>query len=569
MRATAERQPVGLTEPAPGHWTFDLGQNMVGVVRLRVTAPAGTRVTIRHAETLNPDGTIYTANLRSAASTDTYICRGGGGETWQPKFTFHGFRYVELTGLPDQPAPDAVTGVVLGSDNPSACSDARINQLVSNIGWGLRGNYLSVPTDCPQRDERLGWMGDAQVFVRTATDLADVAAFFTKWLVDVDDAQRADGAFTDVSPLRGSGAGTPAWGDAGVVCPWTIYEAYDDRRILERHLPAMTRWVEWCRAHSVNLLREKDRGSDYGDWLSQGETTPKDVIGTAYFAYSTHLLAKAYRAVGDGEAAHKYDELFGQIRDAFDQAYVAPNWRIQGDTQCGYAMALKFELLPEAWRSQAVQYLTDDIAAHGNHLTTGFVGVSYLLPALSAGGKLDIAYALLEQDTFPSWLFSVRQGATTIWERWDGWTPDKGFQTPAMNSFNHYSLGSCGEWLYATVAGIGREEPGPGGRRFVIRPQPGGGLSHAEATRRTMYGTFRSAWHFEGGWLTLDVVVPANATARIILPTGEIAPIREGGNPLAGNHDVAVAVPATPGETAVDVGSGSYRFSWPAPYPMN
>ncbi len=561
VRATGERPPVALTEPAPGRWTFDLGQNMVGVVRLRVTASAGTRVTIHHAEMLNPNGTIYTANLRSAASVDTYTCRGGGEEIWQPKFTFHGFRYVEVTGLPARPSADAVTGIVLGTDNPSAgsfaCSDARINQLASNIAWGQRGNYLSVPTDCPQRDERLGWMGDAQVFVRTATDFADVAAFFTKWLVDVDDAQRPDGAFTDVSPWRGSAAGTPAWADAGVICPWTIYEAYGDRRILERHLPAMTRWVEWCRAHSVDLLRERDRGADYGDWLSQGENTPKDVIGTAYFAYSTHLLAKSYRAVGDDAAARKYEELFGQICEAFDQAYVAPDGRIKGNTQCAYAMALRFDLLPETLRSKGMQYLADDIAVHGNHLTTGFIGVGYLLPVLTNGGRLDMAYALLTQDTFPSWLFSVKQGATTIWERWDGWTPGKGFQDAGMNSFNHYSLGSCGEWLYDTVAGIGWNPEAPGYRRLILRPQPGGGLSHAEATRRTMYGTVKSAWRVDGKRLTLDVTIPANVTARMILPTGDAASILEGGNPLEGNPTVA------PGETAFDVGSGSYQFSWP------
>ena len=370
-------------------------------------------------------------------------------------------------------------------------------------------------------------------------------------------------------PCAGRAAGTPAWGDAGVICPWTIYTAYDDRRVLEKHLPAMTKWVEWCREHSTNLLRDnrKDRGGDFGDWLSIGANTPKDVIGTAFFAYSTHLVAKSYAGLGDEANATKYQKLFEDVRDAFCRAYVAPDGRIKGDTQCDYAMALRFELLPEGLRAKAVQFLTDDIAAKGNHLSTGFVGVSYLLPVLTAGGRLDTAYALLMQDTFPSWLFSVKQGATTIWERWDGWTPDKGFQNAGMNSFNHYSLGSCGEWLYNTVAGIGWGEVGPAGRQLILHPRPGGGLSHVEATRRTMYGTVKSAWRLDGGQMTFDVTIPANVTARIILPTGDTASVREDDNPLAGSKDALMTAPAAPGETELAVSSGSYHFSWPVKEP--
>ena len=289
-------------------------------------------------------------------SVDTYICKGGGNEVWQPKFTFHGFRYVEITGLAAKPSLDDVTGIVIGTDIPRVgrfeCSDPRINQLQSNIWWSQRGNYLSIPTDCPQRDERLGWMGDAQVFIRTATYNADVAAFFTKWLVDVDDGQSADGAFSDVNPNTMDGRGVPGWADAGVICPWTIYLAYGDKQILEKHLPAMTRWVEWCRTHSTNLIRDKDRGPDYGDWLSIGANTPKDVIGTAYFAYSTNLLAKSYRVVGKTEEAAKYEQLFNDIKAAFNKHYVSADGRIKGNTQCCYAMALKFDLLPDELRQK-------------------------------------------------------------------------------------------------------------------------------------------------------------------------------------------------------------------------
>ncbi len=565
VRQTAERKPIALTEPAPGRWTYDLGQNLVGVVRLKTNAPAGTRLTLRHAEMLNPDGTLYTANLRGAASTDTYICKGGG-EEWQPRFTFHGFRYVELSGLPEKPAADAVTGVVLGTDNPRAgsfsCSDPRLNQLVSNIEWGQRGNYLSVPTDCPQRDERLGWMGDAQVFARTATDVADVAAFFNKWLVDVDDAQHADGAFTSVSPDRGAGAGAPAWGDAGVICPWTMYEAYGDRRVLERHLPAMSKWIEWCLQHSTNLLRDHDRGGDYGDWLSIDANTPKDVIGTAFFAYSTRLVARSYHALGDQVNAGKYEQLFWNIVAAFDKAYVGADGRIKGDTQCVYAMAIKFGLLPIEEELKAVQFLADDIAAKGNHLSTGFVGVSYLLPVLTDGGRLDVAYALLLQDTFPSWLFSVKQGATTIWERWDGWTPDKGFQNAGMNSFNHYSLGSCGEWLYDTVAGIDWDPAAPGYKHLVIRPRPGGGLTSVKAGLHTVYGQVNSAWTVADGKFTYDLTIPANTTATVTLPTADAAGITEGGKGLGEIKEAVLASPVD-GDATFTLGSGTYRFVCP------
>ena len=562
VRVLGERRAVALTQPAPGRWVFDLGQNMVGVAHLKVTAPVGKTLTLHHAEMLTAAAAIYTANLRGAACTDTYVCKGGGVEEWQPRFTFHGFRYVELSGLPPgQPELDAVTGVVIGSDVPAAgtfaFSDGRLHQRMSNVAWGLRGNYVSVPTDCPQRDERLGWMGDAQVFLRTATDVADVAAFFTKWLVDVDDAQTPEGAYAEVAPDDASGVGAAAWADAGVICPWTIYQAYGDRRVLERHLPAMTRWVEWLCEKNPTRLREN---TGYGDWLSVGADTPKDLIGTAYFAYSAHLLAKSCQAVGRSVEAEKYQRVFEEVRAAFDRAYVAPDGRIKGDTQCGYAVALKFELLPEDIRPRAVQYLAEDVSAHGNHLTTGFVGVGYLLPALAEGGRLDTAYALLTQDTFPSWLFPVKQGATTIWERWDGWTPEKGFQTPSMNSFNHYSLGTCGEWLYDTVAGIGWDEDAPGYQKMVMHPRPGGGLTFARATRQTMYGKVVSAWKVDGGRFILDVTVPANTTARVVLPTADAADVTEGGQPLATVKEVATTAPTNGGVTLA-VGSGSYQFA--------
>ncbi|HEX3800074.1 MAG TPA: family 78 glycoside hydrolase catalytic domain [Verrucomicrobiae bacterium] len=562
VREICELKSKTVTEPKPDSWVFDLGQNMVGVVRLKISAPAGTEITLRHAEMLNPNGTVYTANLRGAPSIDHYICKGGGTEVWQPCFTFHGFRYVELTGLASKPEADAVTGIVIASDNPRtgefSCSDPRVNQLQSNIQWGQRGNYLSVPTDCPQRDERLGWMGDAQVFIRTATYNADVASFFTKWLVDVDDGQSSSGSFSDVNPNTMGGGGVPAWGDAGVICPWTIYEMYGDKRILEQHLPAMTKWVEYLHRHSRNLIRERDRGNDYGDWLSIGADTPKDLIGTAYFAYSTSLLARSYRAVGRDDNARKYEQLFQDIKSAFDQRYVAKDGRIRGNTQCAYAMALKFDLLPDELRPVAAQYLEDDIKSKNEHLSTGFVGVSYLLPVLTQWGKSSTAYRLLLQDTFPSWLFSVKHGATTIWERWDGWTPEKGFQDAGMNSFNHYSLGSCGEYLFGGVGGI--RPASPGFKTILIHPIIGEGLSWAKTSFDSINGRIATSWKRDGNKLVLDVIVPPNTTATVWVPSTDTANIRESGQTATQVEGVKL-LRREAGCSLFEVGSGTYKFT--------
>jgi alpha-L-rhamnosidase len=566
VRKTEILKPKSVKHPKPDSYIYDMGQNMVGIVRLEVQAPADTRIKIRHAEILNPDGSLYTVNLRGAPSIDNYICKGGTTEAWQPQFTFHGFRYVELSGLPTNATVKSLVGIVLGSDTPRgnefSCSDPRINQLQSNIQWGQRGNYLSVPTDCPQRDERLGWMGDAEVFVRTATYNADVAAFFTKWLVDVDDGQSPEGAFSDVAPNTMNCYSVPAWGDAGVICPWTIYQVYGDTRLLEKHLPAMIRWVEYCRAHSTGLLRDKDRGNDYGDWLSIGADTPKDVIGTAFFAYSTHLVAKACKAAGHNEDAAKYEQLFQDIKAAFNKAYVSADGRIKGNTQCVYAMALKFELLPDNLRPTAAQYLENDIKAKNNHLSTGFVGVSYLLPTLTQAGKLDTAYQLLFQDTFPSWLFSVKHGATTIWERWDGWTPDKGFQDPGMNSFNHYSLGSCGEWLYSTVAGIAIDPGQPGFKHILIQPRPGATLTEARATVHSIRGKISTSWTLKNGKFSLHVNIPANTTATIRIPAKDSKVVTESGKP-ADKAEGLKFVKMEDGAALYEAGSGDYNFSAP------
>jgi alpha-L-rhamnosidase len=565
VRRVAELNPQELTQPSPGVHVYDLGQNMVGFVRLRVSGPAGTTVRLRHAEMLNPDGSIYTANLRSARATDTYTIKGGGLEVWEPTFTYHGFRYVEVTGYPGIPRPDAVTGVVLSSALDATgvlqTSDDLVNQLQHNIVWGQRGNYLEVPTDCPQRDERLGWMGDAQVFARTACFNFDVASFLTKWLQDVRDAQSPDGGFPNFAPVPGKKeGGSPAWGDAGVMVPWTLYRCYGDKRVLEQQYDAMKRWIAYVRDANPDLLWVKRSDANFGDWLNVGADAPRDVLATAYFARSTRLVAKTARVLRREEEAREFERLFGRIRDAFDRAYLKPDGRIEGDTQTIYLLALAFDLLPEERRPRAAECLVEDIVEkrHG-HLSTGFLGVSLLNPVLTRIGRTDLAYRLLLEDTYPSWGYSIRQGATTIWERWDGWTEDKGFQDPGMNSFNHYSLGSVGQWLYAVVAGIDLDPEEPGYQRIILQPRPGGGLTHAEGALRTLYGRIRSAWRIESGRLRWDVEVPPNTTAEIHVPTCDPESVTEGGRPAAEAEGLTPIGPAV-----FEAGSGRYFFeAWP------
>ncbi|MHC4086597.1 MAG: family 78 glycoside hydrolase catalytic domain [Planctomycetota bacterium] len=560
VRETQQIKPVKITEPEKGAYVFDMGQNFAGWVRLKVTGKAGTKVVLRFVEMLNPDGTIYTTNLREARCTDTYILSGKGEEVWQPGFTFHGFRYVEITGYPGKPSLDAITGIVLHSDTPPTgtfeCSNPMVNQLQRNIVWGQRGNFIEIPTDCPQRDERLGWTGDAQIFVRTATYNMDVGAFFTKWLVDLEDAQTKEGAFPDVAPHKvAMGSGVAAWGDAGVICPWTIYKVYDDKRVVEKHYESMKKWIAYLKKNSKDLLRP---AYGYGDWVSVGSNTPKDVIATAYFAYSTNLVAKTAAVLGKDEDAKKYEALFQQIREAFNKAYVSDDGRIKGDTQTCYAMGIYFDLLAVDKRELAAKHLVEAVRKKNWHLSTGFVGLSYLLPALSQTGNLDVAYRLLNNETFPSWGYSIKNGATTIWERWDGWTEDKGFQDPGMNSFNHYAFGSVGRWMFGVVAGINTD--GPGYKRIIIDPEPGGGFSYAKASYESIHGMIKSFWEIKDSKFTLNVTIPANTTATVYVPTVKPESVAETGIPAAMSEGVKF-LQMEAGKAVYEVGSGDYVFT--------
>ncbi len=533
---------------------YDLGQNFAGRARLRVRAKRGTLVKLRFAEVLE-NGAMYTANLRGARVTDYYICKGGAEEVWEPRFTFHGFRYVEVTGLGTGETAE-VTGIVLHSDVPPTgefrCSNELLNQLQHNIQWGQKSNFVDVPTDCPQRDERLGWTGDAQVFCATAAFNRDVSGFFHKWMRDVRDSQTEQGGVPCVIPFfpvfaNADEDGGPAWADAAVICPWTIYLCYGDRSILEENYEAMERYMRYMAEHRcVGRIRshpDADVWGGFGDWLAKDGggtegTTPRALIGTAYYAYDAGIMAKVAALLGREADAKRYAALRAEIVEAFRRRYVTPDGLVLPGTQTAYVLALHFDLLPVSQRETALKELVRDIEARGCHLSTGFVGTPYLLKTLEDAGRIDVAFRLLEQETYPSWLFPVKNGATTIWERWDGWTPDKGFQDVGMNSFNHYAYGAVGDWMYQTVAGLSLDANRPGYEHIVFRPHPGGSLTWAEASLQTRQGKTSIRWELDGTNLRVRFTVPEGCCGTFLPPAGFAGEVAEFG---AGTHEVTVA----------------------------
>jgi alpha-L-rhamnosidase len=567
--------PVKILRTPGGDTVVDMGQNMVGWVRLKVEGPAGSTVKLRHFEVLDKQGNVYTANLRAAKQTITYTLKGGGPEAYEPHFTFQGFRYVAVDGYPGTLTRDSITGVVVHSDMARTgafeASKPLLNQLQHNIVWGQKGNFVDVPTDCPQRDERLGWTGDAQVFSATAAFNMDVAGFFTKWLKDVAADQLADGSVPHVVPdvlstPKNPSAGSAAWADAAVIVPWNMYWIYGDTRILEQQYPSMVRWVEYARSRAGDDL-VWDGDFHYGDWLAfastasdyPGATTGKDLIATAFFAHSTDLVARAARVLGKADDAAKYSALLTRIKDAFRREFVTGTGRVGENTQTAYVLALHFDLLPEAQRAGAAARLARDVRER-KHLTTGFVGTPYLCDVLTRFGYLDEAYLLLNREEYPSWLYPVKQGATTIWERWDGIKPDGSFQDAGMNSLNHYAYGAIGEWMYRVMGGLDFDTEVPGYKRLLIGPRPGGGFTSAKASYETLYGRASSAWTARATGYELTVEVPPNTTALVRLPDAQVSRAAEGGRPLAAGNGI-IAVRQEAGAVFVEVGSGTYRFT--------
>ncbi|MGV8137724.1 MAG: family 78 glycoside hydrolase catalytic domain [Mangrovibacterium sp.] len=565
-------KPVKVLTTPKGEKVIDFGQNLVGWVQMKVTGKAGDKVSVYHSEVLDKDGNFYTESLRAARQMNIYILKGEGMEAFEPHFTWQGFRFIKVEGYPGELKAENFTATALYSDmiktGTFSCSDALVNKLQENIQWGQRGNFVDIPTDCPQRNERLGWTGDAQVFARTAGFNFRVHSFFSKWLKDLIADQYPDGSVPYVIPnVRDNGQCSPGWGDAATVIPWEMYQVYGDKRILETQYESMKGWVDYIDSVSVNDLWCPK--NSFGDWLfyrpaddrdGRSAVTDKNLIAQCFFAYSTQLLIQAARVLENEEDVTAYEELLGKIKAAFVREYVTPSGRLISGTQTAYVLALEFDILPESLRAQAAKRLVDNIRSYDNHLTTGFLGTPYICHVLTRFGYTDVAYDLLLQKSYPSWLYPVTMGATTIWERWDGIKPDGTFQTPDMNSFNHYAYGAIGDWMYRIIAGIDTDQKNPGYKVIRIKPHVTDKLSFAKAELETYYGKVTSGWEFTAGKLSLDVGIPVNTTAIIFIPATDAGRIEEGGKKLSANKDIELAG-TEDGYVMVKVGSGSYRFS--------
>jgi alpha-L-rhamnosidase len=571
-------KPIKVLTTPKGEQVLDFGQNLVGWVNMKVSGKAGEKIVLSHAEAMDKHGNLYFENLRNAKSEDTYILKGEGIENYEPHFTFHGFRYVRVEGLTEKINPDNFTAIALYSDMAPTgsfeCSNPLVNQLQKNIQWSQRGNFLDVPTDCPQRDERLGWTGDAEVFSRTAAYNFNVNNFFAKWLKDVAADQRSNGSIPFVIPdaLKGSffdnPVGAAGWSDAGIIIPWNMYVVYADKKLLAEQYPSMKAYLNYMRTAAKNELW--NTGFQFADWLSYRVDDSKAFIGMksaitdnylvaqCFYAYATDLMIKSAKVLGKNEEAKDYEQLLEKIKIAFQKEYMTASGRLISETQTAYILALQFNMLPENRREQAVNRLVENIKSYDYHLTTGFLGTPFLTPVLTRFGKADVAYKLLLQDTYPSWLYPVKMGATTIWERWDSQKPDSSFQDPGMTSFNHYAYGAVGDWLYRDVAGLNTDEQETGYKKIIIKPVIGGNLSFVKASYQSVHGKIASAWKVNDAATNYSIEIPANTSATILLPVTTVNNIFENGKPLTAAIKFAGI---ENGFAKLEVGSGKYEFT--------
>ncbi|MEL6656760.1 MAG: family 78 glycoside hydrolase catalytic domain [Bacteroidota bacterium] len=528
--------PQSLDTLPNGDWLLDMGQNMVGWMQFEVEGPRGSQVVLEHAEVLDQNGNWYNKNLRSAKQRIEYTLKGGTKEVYEPHFTYMGFRYVRIVKHPNKPKLEDFRGIVVHADMPRtghfSCQDSLVNRLYQNIIWSQKGNYMAVPTDCPQRDERLGWTGDVQVFARTAAYNYDVLPFLKNWLIDLRLDQNANGDVPWTIPKILLGEGAAGWGDVAVLLPWDLYVMYGDTSILVDQFESMRSWVDLRNelAGSDNLLQNT---SEFGDWLAyrtEADASDKpgytdtDFIATAYLAHANHILAKIAGVLGKAEEETYYFDRFTAVKTAFQKEYLTPSGRLSPNTQTSYVLALYFDLIPVELQQSAVDYLIRNIENRGMHLSTGYLGTGLLNVVLTRFGRSDIAYKLLLQKSYPSWLYPVTREATTIWERWDGIKPDGGFGSDFMNSFNHTPLGAVGRWLYESVAGIRPIESAPGFKEILFAPHPHPKMLQAEGSFQSRYGLISSSWQVRGDSIYLEMMVPEGTTARLTVPSNYAMP---------------------------------------------
>ncbi|WP_281890950.1 alpha-L-rhamnosidase [Paenibacillus sp. YYML68] len=572
-RIIQEIKPVSMIHTPSGETVLDIGQNMVGWVHFKVQGERGRTITLQHAEVLDRNGEFYVGNLRNAKQTINYVLKGGEEEEYEPHFSYQGFRYVKVEGWPGELDLQDFTAKVIHTDNEITgtfeCSDHMLNQLQHNIVWGQRGNFLDVPTDCPQRDERLGWTGDAHVFMRTASFNMNTALFFTKWLRDLKADQLPSGGVPHVIPhvLREEDHSSSAWGDAAVICPWTLYVCYGDVRILEEQYESMKAWVEYIRNQGDNEYLW-NTGFHFGDWLgldakedSYEGATPKDLIATAFYAYSTKLVKETAQILSHTEDVVKYERLYQQIIEHFSSEFVSPNGRLVSHTQTAHVLALMFDVLKVKDRQRVADTLAKLIIDNKVHLSTGFVGTPYLCHVLSRFGYVDLAYQLVLQKDYPSWLYSISKGATTIWEHWDGIKEDGSFWSDDMNSFNHYAYGAVGDWLYRTVAGIDTSIDRPGYKHIVICPSFGTELSWVNASYDSMYGTIHSKWMKLPDGMQIYISIPPNTDATVRFSgVSRVEQIRESDSAIP-EMEGLLDWGLNDGHVELRVGSGHYHFT--------
>jgi alpha-L-rhamnosidase len=520
IRKRKELKPLSINSPAKGTYIFDFGQNFAGSVQLKIDGRKTDKIVLRFGEMLDADGNLYTTNIRMARATDTYLTKGEKEEIWEPLFTYHGFRYVEITGYPEKPVTEILTAIAFHSDIPVTgsfeCSNEKLNRLYDSIFWSQRSNFMDIPTDCPQRDERLGWTADAVDFIRTASFNMDTSLFYTKWLRDLNDAQEENGAYPAIAPKPDLGvgplySGAAGFADSGIITPYFLYKYYGDIKILQRYYENMMKFMEY-----LEMNKYKRPGNGYGDWLSVNADTPQELIDAAFFAYDAKLMSEISFLLNKPAEVGRFKILNQEVKNYFQENFVNKDGSIKCGTQTAYSLAIYFGLLNKETEIKSFEFLVRDIEERDYHISTGFIGLSYLFPVLTKFGRGDIVYKLLLNESFPSWLNMLNNGATTMWERWDSWTPDKGFFDPLMNSFNHTSLGVIGEWFYSGIGGIIPEEPGF--KRFIVNPMVGGDLNFAKVNYFSIYGKISSEWKIEDDKFSLKVEIPVNTSAKIFLP---------------------------------------------------
>jgi alpha-L-rhamnosidase len=582
IRVVMERKPVAVTQPKPGVFIFDMGQNMAGWCRATLSGPAGTTVTLRHGEILNPDGTLYTANLRGARQQETFILDGSSHRVFEPHFTYHGFRYVEVTGIRD--ATDiGLVGRVFFSDSPMtgtfSCSNPLLDTIWNCALWSQRGNYMSVPTDCPQRAERMGWTDNASVYAQTAIFNMDVAAFYGKWVQDLRDSQSGEGGFKNFAPSFETETGAPGWADAGVLLPWRLYLNYADTRLLREHYPSLKKYISLIHGANPNHLRLNMVNGSFSDWLDgskgkvdgypSGGSIPPEVFATAMYFDTVRSAAAIAAVIGETADATTYSTLADDIRSAFNTAYVKPTGEVHGNSQAGYALALHFDLLPENLRPEAARRMNDLVVnTYGGRLSTGEHATPRLLVELSRRGFHETACALMESTRYPSVGYMISQGATTTWERWDS-ILDGRLADPNGNSLNHWMFGAVCEWMYRVVLGINPDPAAAGYRHVIIKPQPGGTLTWAKGSYRSIHGLIVSNWKRDGAQLIMEVTIPANTTATVHVPVaakpGEDGPAKDAASVTESGKAVDAAenvkfLRMENGAAVYAVGSGTYTF---------